>query len=208
MVLIVHYNTIVHPFTLADNRHYIFYVFRLLLRYRITKYLAIPVYFLCSYAVFGALAGSNTDLQVDIKKREDTDRPVPKDQFDKSSAEHGPRASWLLIWLMTIALSLSTAPLVEPRYSILPWMIWRMHIPMTRHSLTQRRSKSPIDTSLRSGNSKRAIQLTNARKSTLNHGLWLETAWFVIVNAVTGYMFLYRGFTWPQEPGKVQRFMW
>jgi hypothetical protein len=25
---------------------------------------------------------------------------------------------------------------------------------------------------------------------------------------VTGYVFLYKGFEWPQEPGKVQRFMW
>ena len=41
-----------------------------------------------------------------------------------------------------------------------------------------------------------------------DHRLWFETIWFLTVNMATGYMFLYRGFAWPQEPGRVQRFMW
>jgi alpha-1,2-glucosyltransferase len=41
-----------------------------------------------------------------------------------------------------------------------------------------------------------------------DYRLWLETAWFLLINFVTGYVFLYRGFEWPQEPGLVQRFMW
>ena len=41
-----------------------------------------------------------------------------------------------------------------------------------------------------------------------DHRLWLETIWFLAVNLTTGYIFLYWGFAWPQEPGKVQRFMW
>lgn len=41
-----------------------------------------------------------------------------------------------------------------------------------------------------------------------DHGLWLETVWFLAINLATGYIFLYWGFEWPQEPGKVQRFMW
>lgn len=41
-----------------------------------------------------------------------------------------------------------------------------------------------------------------------DHRLWLETMWFLTINLATGYIFLYWGFEWPQEPGKVQRFMW
>jgi alpha-1,2-glucosyltransferase len=41
-----------------------------------------------------------------------------------------------------------------------------------------------------------------------DYRLWMETAWFLAINAITGYVFLYRGFSWPQEPGLVQRFMW
>jgi len=45
-------------------------------------------------------------------------------------------------------------------------------------------------------------------KLITNFPLVLETVWYIAINAVTGYLFLYRGFEWPQEPGKVQRFMW
>ena len=41
-----------------------------------------------------------------------------------------------------------------------------------------------------------------------DHRLWLETVWFLLVDGVTGYVFLKRGFEWKQEPGRVQRFMW
>lgn len=41
-----------------------------------------------------------------------------------------------------------------------------------------------------------------------DHCLWLETVWFLTINLATGYVFLSWGFEWPQEPGKVQRFMW
>lgn len=45
LFLVVHFNTIVHPYLLADNRHYIFYVWnRFLGRHAVSKYLAIPVY--------------------------------------------------------------------------------------------------------------------------------------------------------------------
>ena len=49
------------------------------------------------------------------------------------------------------------------------------------------------------------VQLLDPRDGTF---LWLETAWFMLVNVATGYVFLYRDFSWPQEPGKVQRFLW
>ena len=39
-------------------------------------------------------------------------------------------------------------------------------------------------------------------------GLWLETLWFLGINAAVGYMFLYKGFEWESERGMVQRFMW
>lgn len=41
-----------------------------------------------------------------------------------------------------------------------------------------------------------------------DYALWIETLWFLVINAVTGYIFLYWGFEWASEPGAVQRFMW
>ncbi|KAJ2721293.1 glucosyltransferase [Coemansia sp. Benny D115] len=36
----------------------------------------------------------------------------------------------------------------------------------------------------------------------------LSILWFALINAVTLWVFLYRPFTWPSEPGRQQRFMW
>lgn len=50
--------------------------------------------------------------------------------------------------------------------------------------------------------------IRDGNERSYDHRLWLETAWFLVINIAVGYMFLYKGFEWPQEPGTVQRFMW
>lgn len=45
LVLVVHFNTVVHPYLLADNRHYTFYVWnRFYRRHPLAKYLIVPAY--------------------------------------------------------------------------------------------------------------------------------------------------------------------
>ncbi|KAL1916586.1 uncharacterized protein VTP21DRAFT_5777 [Calcarisporiella thermophila] len=48
----------------------------------------------------------------------------------------------------------------------------------------------------------------HVRNPTSGWRLWLELIMETIVNATVGYIFVYQGFEWPQEPGIVQRFMW
>ncbi|KAJ5150044.1 Dol-P-Glc:Glc(2)Man(9)GlcNAc(2)-PP-Dol alpha-1-2-glucosyltransferase [Penicillium atrosanguineum] len=244
MLAIVHFNTIVHPFTLADNRHYVFYVFRLLLGVHPTiKYAAVVVYFLCGWSVISAFGFSTPQfLQVPATKpthaTKPTEKEVPKETRKQTRAkakaapqngnqqpeqkpqppkiqpispeafermretlaqrkaqEKETRVSFVLVWIAATALSLVTAPLVEPRYFIIPWVMWRLHLP-----------PSPTPAALRKrfaneGEKFRADVATNFPK-------FLETVWFILINVVTGYVFLYKGFEWPQEPGKIQRFMW
>ena len=60
---IVHFNTIIHPFTLADNRHYMFYVFRYTIRRPgLTRYLLVIAYTLSRLVVWDRLAGCPPDL--------------------------------------------------------------------------------------------------------------------------------------------------
>lgn len=185
--VVVRFNTIVHPFTLADNRHYMFYVFRILLRNAVTKYGAVLVYMVSAWLSINTL-GTAEPLQDEINASKDKSQPLVEDITSC-------RASFLLVWIASTALSVITAPLVEPRYFIIPWLMWRLHVPWYNY-------KSPN------------LEEKQKKKSLVNlvkghdHRLWLETLWFLAVNAVTGYMFLYRGYSWPQEPGKVQRFMW
>ncbi|KAF7989702.1 hypothetical protein HCN44_008376 [Aphidius gifuensis] len=53
MTIIVHNNTLVHPYVLADNRHYVFYIWNKIMgRYLLVKYLLIPIYGFFMYSLF------------------------------------------------------------------------------------------------------------------------------------------------------------
>jgi alpha-1,2-glucosyltransferase len=182
---VIHYNTIVHPFTLADNRHYVFYVFRVLLRHPAIRYLAAPAYILCANLAIQALGGRKSAKKSAQKSEKETSAVI---------SSSGCTASLVIIWLATTTLSLVTAPLVEPRYCIIPWIMWRLHVPRSAIATEEKKEV------------KESWSLKASRDDQIR--LLLETAWFCCINAVTGYIFLYWGFEWPQEEGKVQRFMW
>jgi len=188
----VHLNTIVHPFTLADNRHYVFYVFRILRRHPTIKYLVTPLYVISGWAAIRTLGAPLQDAPIPVgaavadsklRQRKESTKSTVVTGNDKMNVKQnvtGCSTSFVLVWLATTTLSVISAPLVEPRYFILPWVMWRLHLPDTSAGLKLERRAA----------------------------LWLETIWYVFVNIVTGWIFLHRGFSWPQEPGKVQRFMW
>lgn len=208
----VHFNTIVHPFTLADNRHYVFYVFRILLRHPAIKYLAVPVYVLCGWACIRALGTppNLTDLVINGQTTTISTSPA-RVVRETGSEKTGCDVSFVIIWLATSALSLVTAPLVEPRYFILPWLIWRLHIPT---AVEKTRFTPPPGNLAKEESSKSQEEqpgwstVIRLLRALQENAVWLELAWFLVINTVTGYVFLYKGFEWPQEPGQVQRFMW
>ncbi|KAN0104256.1 glycosyltransferase family 59 protein [Hyaloscypha variabilis] len=213
-LLIVKYNTIIHAFTLADNRHYMFYVFRYtILRHPLIRYLLAPIYLTCAYLVYLTLSGpwqpaSSSVLQTKITngtiQKQEKQPDIPE---NKVAEIEGPTTSFLIILLATTALSLITAPLVEPRYFIIPWVIWRLNVPSLPARATPQPSKQ---------RHKRVPRPSDRVAEFIkywgweghDYRLWLETVWFLLINLATGYVFLYRGFEWPQEPGLVQRFMW
>ncbi|KAK3070725.1 glucosyltransferase [Teratosphaeriaceae sp. CCFEE 6253] len=181
-------NTIVHPFSLADNRHYVFYAFKRLLRPWWLRYAVAPLYLLCAWACIQVLGAETAETQLFAPT--DT-RPVRR--LPIPNAQHSATISFALVLLATSALQLVTAPLVEPRYFILPWLFWRLHLPLRLPVW-----RSPWN---------RAWSWRNLWDE-YDHRLWFETVWLVLVNGATAYAFLARGFAWPQEPGRVQRFMW
>ncbi|KAL8829963.1 MAG: hypothetical protein Q9170_005950 [Blastenia crenularia] len=212
MLLIVHFNTIIHPFTLADNRHYTFYVFRILLYHPAIKYLVVPIYFICAWAAITALGGlPNVQTPIactpiprlqPVRRGEQVRLPPSNAKYAELAFRRGRHVSFAMIWLVATSLSLVTAPLVEPRYFIIPWLVWRLHLaspwPTGEEASKKRRKKAR-------GFRKRLRAVFWEKH---DHRLWLETVWFLVVNWGVGYVFLYWGFEWPQEKGKVQRFMW
>ncbi|KAI3332547.1 DIE2/ALG10 family-domain-containing protein [Ustulina deusta] len=231
-LLIVRFNTIVHPFTLADNRHYVFYVFRYsILRAWWIRYALAPVYVVCACLCWVVLQGSEVsrpDQRNRIRSPFTTPSPKappssPPSTSKKTSAQsegiteaeaelESPPTSTVLMLLLATTLSLMTAPLVEPRYFILPWVFWRLLVPATSISSLSppsRTSAAGSDTKER----KESMQSSRHPKKDV-HILFLETAWFVLINAMTMYVFVTRPFYWRapdgtlQDDGRVQRFMW
>ena len=233
--LIVKYNTIIHPFTLADNRHYMFYVFKLTIRRSgMVRYALVAPYVLCLWLSLGALSSNGrvvrTNLQPYINhlvvqpdakggiqagpqaprktsgKDEDAiDGMMTLDNAASSAHESVPVSTAILL-ILTTALSLITAPLVEPRYFILPWVMWRLLVPGWQAVP----SPTPGVRPGRDGQSSRVWAILYKHDVRL----FLETAWFIVINLVTGYVFLMWPYQWRAadgtllDEGRLQRFMW
>jgi alpha-1,2-glucosyltransferase len=197
--IVVHFNTIIHPFSLADNRHYVFYVFKILRRSWMNKYLAIPVYVGCGLLV------------IDVLHRRESlpdstgTAPINTRQIDAKTdklKERDCSIGFSIVWLATSTLCLVTAPLVEPRYFIVPWVMWRLQVgsQVLKIDPNPPQKHPPGNSNLK--------ETVWARMRYPSTWLWLETLWFLLVNAITCYLFLRRTFEWQQEPGRKQRFMW
>ncbi|KAI1382652.1 glycosyltransferase family 59 protein [Hypoxylon trugodes] len=208
--LIVRFNTIIHPFTLADNRHFMFYVFRYtILKAWWVRYALVPVYVACGWLCWTTLRGNPTtalgssrwirtpfgnENRVLNQSRSEKKRPNRAQEVQDVTAIP-PATTSVLILLLASALSLITAPLVEPRYFIIPWVFWRLLVP------SQLLNLSTFGLGPKSLVSQRLV-------------LVLETTWFLLINAATMYIFITRPFYWRApdgtllDDGKVQRFMW
>lgn len=216
-LVVVRYNTIIHPFTRADNRHYTFYVFRLLLRHPSIKFLVTPIYIIAAWSIIQALgapatllsSGNDSKMSPELKRIAPVDKAAPPPEqplrINHASAGEGNTVTFVLVWICTSMLQLVTAPLVEPRYFILPWIMWRLRVPSSCAPTSMKEGK---DSSKKGSKQSRVGRLKQVLWDQHDHRLWLETAWFLAINLVTGWVFLHKGFEWKQEPGVVQRFMW
>lgn len=183
--VVVHFNTVIHPFTLADNRHYVFYIFRYLFRsHPLVRYALAPFYVLAALFVKDQFASVGRRDHYSEERRSVEQEGIKQSESYQVSYESNSLSLWICLCLSGI-LSIVTAPLVEPRYFILPFIFWRLHLI---------EPSSPPESS--------------GTSWFRRHRLWLETAWLLLINALTMYVFLYRGFRWAHEPDQIQRFLW
>lgn len=149
---IIHNFTIEHLYLLSDNRHYTFYAWsKFFRRYPLFRYLVSPFYVLAGrYVAWGLSNGpcSTVDLLTTLG------------------------------FLICTAMALIPAGLIELRYFIAPYVIWRLIKPRDYDEARSRRN-----------------QLA-------------EIAMNLLVNAVTIYIFVYHPFRWLSQPFTWQRFMW
>lgn len=106
LAFIVQNFTVIHPFLLADNRHYTFYIVRQFIIFdEYSKFKLIPVYHFSFYVISRL--------------------------FLKSNNINNPTTSSLVMyvgWIMCTAVTIIPSPLFEPRYYILPYVMLRLLI--------------------------------------------------------------------------------
>ncbi|KAF3915800.1 hypothetical protein ABW21_db0202768 [Orbilia brochopaga] len=179
----VHTFTYTHPFMLADNRHYVFYLWRrTVLAHPNAKYAGVPLYLLSSFLVYRAIGLKPPPLPA-------TTRAINPQSSPVVSTTH--TITFLLAFVAATAGTLVFAPLVEFRYFVVPWVIWRVHVGLEYAA------------GYRAGGSwfwKRKVGGVDLR-------VWAEAAVFLAVHVATLKVFLEREFQWEGTEG-VMRFMW
>lgn len=97
---VIQLNTIVHPYLLADNRHYTFYIWmRFYQRWTFAKFLPVPIY-------YGILVLLGLIL------------------FTRGQG--GQTVGSSLLWILATLASVALQQLIEVRYFILPFLVLRL----------------------------------------------------------------------------------
>ncbi|GKV29999.1 hypothetical protein SLEP1_g38868 [Rubroshorea leprosula] len=93
----VHFFSIAHPYLLADNRHYTFYLWRKIIKAHWSmKYLLVPLYVYSWFSIIHRLGKYQ-------------------------------RKIWILIYILATAAVLVPAPLIEFRYYTIPFFFLMLH---------------------------------------------------------------------------------
>ncbi|KAF3911671.1 hypothetical protein AA313_de0202867 [Arthrobotrys entomopaga] len=178
----VHQFTYTHPFMLADNRHYVFYLWRrTILAHPHAKYVGVPVYLLSSLLVYRQLGLKPPAIP-------ESARSINPQSSAVVYTTH--TITFLLSFLAGTAGTLVFAPLVEFRYFVVPWVMWRCHAGVGGGR-----------------EEKRDGWWRRNRVGGVDLRVWGEMMMFLAVHAVTINIFLEREFRWEGTEG-VMRFMW
>ncbi|PSR98278.1 Dol-P-Glc:Glc(2)Man(9)GlcNAc(2)-PP-Dol alpha-1,2-glucosyltransferase [Actinidia chinensis var. chinensis] len=101
--LSVHFFSIAHPYLLADNRHYTFYLWRKVINVHWSmKYLLVPLYVYSWFSIFSILAKARKKI-------------------------------WVLAYFLACAAVLIPAPLIEFRYYTIPFFFLVLHTHVDDH---------------------------------------------------------------------------
>ena len=98
VALVIRYNTLVHPYLLADNRHYTFYIWKRVFEYRPWgRYALIPLYLFGAYATYQTMSKTKNFL-------------------------------FALVFIGCSMIALVPQRLLEIRYFFIPYLFVRLHI--------------------------------------------------------------------------------
>jgi alpha-1,2-glucosyltransferase len=180
----IRYYTYGHPFLLADNRHYTFYLWRLAFqRNSWSRYALIPLYVFGMFAARKTLGGNHSLLRL------------------------------LVNFLLTV-LMLVPSPLVEFRYFLLPTLYVLLHSGATSNETEEETKKESNVLDLFSAHAilPRVLNVfaySVGKEFDLlfeNYMSFVNLLYVYTVNVALLYVFIFRPFTW--SDGTIARFMW
>jgi len=212
--------SLAHPFLLADNRHFTFYLWRRLLGHpnygAFIRVALAPVYLLCMGVLAARLNASSLPQQ-----------PLQQHlsqyslQQQQQQRQQQRSALWPVLWFGASAVCLLPSPLLEFRYFTVPLLVAHTQAApylLPRHEQmrgdaeqeeevqqpneeTKKSVLSPPETKKELPNRHAADRWPRGMGAVLCLG-----ACFLLVDAALLYMFLAKPFAWPD--GSVARFMW
>ncbi|EOA20450.1 hypothetical protein CARUB_v10000761mg [Capsella rubella] len=102
----VHYFSLAHPYLLADNRHYPFYLWRKIINFHWSmKYMLVPVYVYSWFSILTLLAKTRRDI-------------------------------WVMVYFLATCAVLAPTPLIEFRYYTIPFYLFMLHSCVRSSSFT------------------------------------------------------------------------
>jgi alpha-1,2-glucosyltransferase len=176
IMIVIRFFTVVHPFLLADNRHYTFYIFKNIInRFKYSKYLIAPVYHFAFYVVTNLLSANAFyfDSVHELPFKVARDLPLK------------PTGISILAFLGCTTLTIAPSPLFEPRYYIIPFVLFRLLIATSYESFLP----------------------NGSLKGIILKRLGLEFVWNVVVNLLLIFIFCSYEFKWDNDES-IQRIIW
>jgi len=185
------YSSHAHPYLLADNRHYTFYVWARFLQYPTRRALLGVLYYAMFVATFKWMyahfcAGTSTRM-LSRGSCSESERPFPLP---------GPRPVWALGFGATALATLVPTPLLEPRYFTPVVLLAILHAP-------------PLFTTRISSSKRGTDAVTTTAAATTIAVPWFAYSplfCFIVLNTAVVAIFLFRPYQWPD--GSTARFMW
>ena len=186
IMIVKRFFTVVHPFLLADNRHYTFYLFRRILNNQsiLFKYCITPVlYHFATFAYMELLRPNEMVFHpiLPLPVRDPLELPVQLTHI-----------SWTALLLCTF-ITIVPSPLLEPRYYILPFYFWRIAITCNAEPFWSKLVPP--------GPGQEPIIVSSMSR------LLCEFLWFMLINVVTLVVFIKYTFSWADEAFP-QRIIW
>ncbi|GMM55069.1 dolichyl-P-Glc:Glc(2)Man(9)GlcNAc(2)-PP-dolichol alpha-1,2-glucosyltransferase [Maudiozyma humilis] len=186
IIIVIRFFTTIHPFLLADNRHYTFYVFKRIFnaKFRPIKYIFVPcVYHFATFTFMELMRPNEMQFHPIM--------PLPiKDSI--SLPIQLTHISWTAL-IICMIVTIVPSPLFEPRYYILPYLFWRIFITCNAEPIFSKLVATDGD----------EPPITISSTGRL---LW-ELLWFLAINVFTLIVFVKHTFTWADEPF-LQRIIW